>query len=146
MKMRKTAVIIGLVTVLGFAVLQQASARGWGGGSGGGYNCPNYQMNYQQIDEATQAKIDAFRLETTELRKQMVMKMAEKQALMANQNPDPKAIAKVEGELFDLRTEMQNKAREAGVPAMGGKRGNFGGMGMGAGYHMGQRFNNQGWN
>jgi hypothetical protein len=146
MKMKKVAVIAGLVTVLGFAVLQQASARGWGGGYGGGYNCPNYGMNYQQLDTATQAKIDAFRLETTELRKQIAMKRAEKHALMAGQNPDPQAIASVEGELFDLRTEMQKMAKEAGVPAMGGRRGNYGGMGMGAGYHMRPRYNQQGWN
>ncbi len=146
MKIRKIAVIASLVTVLGFAVIQQASARGWGGGYGGGFNCPNYGMNYQQLDSATQAKIDAFRAETTELRKQMAMKRAEKQALMANQNPDPQAIARVEGELFDLHTEMQSRAREAGVPAMGGRGGNYGGMGMGAGYRMGPRFNQQGWN
>lgn len=146
MKMRKIVVVIGLVTVLGFALMQQASARGWGAGQGGGYYCPNYGMNYQQMDDATRAKIDAFRSETIELRKQMAMKRAEKQALMANQNPDPQAIARVEGELFDLRTQMQNKATEAGVPAMGRGRGNYGGMGMGAGSPMGPRFNQQGWN
>jgi hypothetical protein len=146
MKTRKIAVIVGLAAVIGFAALQQASARGWGGGYGQNYNCPNYQMNYQQLDSATQSKIDAFRAGTTELRKQMAMKRAEKQALMANQNPDPQAIARVEGELFDLRTEMQSKAQEAGVPAMGGRRGNFGGMGMGSGYNMRPRFNQQGWN
>jgi hypothetical protein len=144
MNMKKIVVIVGLVTALGFVALQQASARGWGGGYGGGYNCPNYGMNYQQLDDATQVKIDAFRLETTELRKQIAMKRAEKQALMASQNPDPQAIATVEGELFDLHTEMQQKAKEAGVPAMGGRRGNYGGMG--AGYRMGSRFNQQGWN
>lgn len=141
MNVRKIALIVGLVTVLGFAVMQQASARGWGGGNGGGYNCPYYGMNYQQLDEATQAKMDAFRSETTELRKQMAMKRAEKQALMASQSPDPQAVAKVEGELFDLRTEMQNKVDEAGLPVMGGRRGNCGGMGMGAGYKNGPRFN-----
>lgn len=146
MKMRKAAIVVGLVTVLGFAVMQQASARGWGAGQGGGYNCPNYGMNYQQLDQATQAKIDAFRAETTELRKQIAMKRAEKLALMANQSPDPQAIASVEGELFDLRTEMQNRAKEAGVPMMGGMRGMRGGMGMGAGYRVGPRFNQQGWN
>lgn len=146
MKIKKIVVVAGLVTVLGFAVMQQASARGWGAGQGGGYDCPNYGMSSQQLDEATQAKIDAFRTETTELRKQIAMKRAEKQALMANQSPDAKAIASVEGELFDLRNEMQNKAREAGVPMMGGMRGKQGGMGMGAGYHTGPRFNQQGWN
>lgn len=143
MKMKKTLVIVGLVAVLGFAGMQHASARGWGGGYGGDFQCPNYGMNYQQLDEATQAKIDAFRAETTELRKRIAMKRAEKQALMYSENPDPQAVANVVGELFDLRTEMQNKAREAGVPMMGGKRG---GMGMGAGYHKGPRFHQQGWN
>ena len=141
MNMKKVVVVVGLVTLLGFAVMQQASARGWGSGQGGGYNCPNYGMNYQQLDEATQAKVDAFRAETAELRKQIAMKRAEKQALMASRSPDPQAVASVEGELFDLHTEMQNKAKDAGMPTMGGMRGIQGGRGMGAGYQMGPRYN-----
>ncbi len=132
MNMKKILIIVGLATLFGIAALQQVSARGWGSGGGGGYNCPGYGMNYQQLDQATKEKINAFRAETVELRKQIAMKVAEKQALLSNQSPDPKAVAKVEGELFDLRTEMQNKKAEAGIDSMGmGYRGGYGKRGGG---------------
>lgn len=135
MSIRKKVIILVVAAGLSFVGLQQVSARGYGGGNGCGYsaNCPNagYGQNYQQMDEATRSKVDAFRADTIELRKQMAMKRAEKRALMSAVNPDPAAVAKVEGELFDLRTEMHSKATEAGVPMMkgaGGMRG-WGGKG-----------------
>lgn len=132
MNMKKTLVIIGLAIFFGIAAMQQVSARGWGSGEGGGYNCPKAGMGYQQLDQATKEKIDAFRAENLELRKQMAMKKAEKQALLSHQNPDPKALAKVEGELFDLRTEMQKRRAEAGIDKMGmGYRGGYGKRGGG---------------
>jgi Spy/CpxP family protein refolding chaperone len=129
MKIRKALVVVALVAGLGFTGLQQASARGWGGGSSQqGYG---YGMNYQMMDEATMAKVDAFRAETTELRKQIAMKRAEQRALMGSQTPDPAAVSKIAGELFDLKTEMQTRAKEAGVPMMMGHRGKGGGKGHG---------------
>ena len=134
MKMKKAAVITLLVAGLGFTGLYQAQARGWGGGYGG--NCPNFGcgQNYQMLDDASRAKFDAFRTETEDLRRQLAMKRAEKQALLSAQEPNPTDVAKVEGELFDLRTQLQSKATEAGLPAMGGgprgMRGGKGGPGM----------------
>ena len=70
------------------------------------------------------------------------MKRAEKKALMRSENPDPQAVAKVTGELFDLRVTMREKAEEAGVEqyvgpgrmgCMGGGMGGGMGMGMGRG-------------
>ncbi len=130
MKTRKALIIIALVAGLGFAGLQQASARGWGGSSPQGYG-HGYGMNYQMMDDATMEKFDAFRAETTELRKQIAMKRAEQRALMGSQTPDPAAVSKVAGELFDLKMEMQAKAKEAGVPMMMGQRGKGGGKGYG---------------
>lgn len=151
MSIRKKAIILALAAGLCFAGLQQVSARGYGGGNGGGYNencpCAGYGQNYQQMDEATRSKVDAFRADTIELRKQMAMKRAEKRALMSAAEPDPTAVAKVEGELFDLRTEIHSKATEAGVPMMQGAQGmrGWGGKG-GHGGRMAPCSNQARWN
>lgn len=122
MNMKKLAITTALIVGIGFAGMQQASARGWGGPGGGyGGDCGCYGIEQNRtLDEATRSKLNAFREDTTELRKQMAMKRAEKRALMASENPNPTEVAKVEGDLFDLRDQMRSKAIEAGVPAMGG--------------------------
>ncbi|MEE4243321.1 MAG: periplasmic heavy metal sensor [Desulfopila sp.] len=137
MKIQKALIVVALVAGLGVAGLQQASARGWNGGP-----CPQgygqgYGMNYQMMDNETRDTFDAFRAETTGLRKQIAMKKAEQRALMSSQTPDPAAVSKIAGELFDLKTEMQTKAKEAGVPWMMGPRGK-GGSGH---YGMGRCMN-----
>jgi len=131
--MKTKMVVLVLATVLIAAGFQQALARGWGDGRGAGVyqgmGCAGAcSGQYQQLDEETQNKLQAFRLETLELRKQMAMKRAEKQALLRAQTPDFKAVAQVEGVLFELRHEMQQKALEAGVPMMMGM-GRMGGKG-----------------
>jgi len=65
---------------------------------------------------AKPAKLEKFLADTKDLRKQIYVKRAEKQALMHNRVPDAVAIAKVTGELFDLRSAIQEKAKEAGLP------------------------------
>ncbi len=146
MKTKNMLLIAAVTAALIFTGLQQVSARGWGGGQGmGGSPCQNYQM----LDEATQAKVGAFREATVELRKEIAMKRAEKRALMRAQTPDAAAVAKVEGELFDLRSEMQSKAQEAGMPMMGAGMGmgmqGFHGRGSGRGQGMGPCGNQPGW-
>lgn len=131
--MRKT--IIAAVLISGLAVATVASANwGRGGGPGGGYGCQQAMYN-QQLDPATQEKIDKFFTDTQGLRKDMAVKQAEKMALLQGSNPDPAAVAKLTGELFDLHTAMQDKAVAAGVDQylgpMGGGRGCGGGMGAG---------------
>lgn len=116
MNMKKTLAIAIVVTGIGIAGIQQASAnRGFGGG---GYG-PCYNQGpgtaYSQVDPAIQEKLTKFRTETNDLRKQMVMKQAEKMAILRSATPDPAAAAKVEGELYDLRATMQEKAEAAGV-------------------------------
>lgn len=95
----------------------------------------------QQLDADTKAKITKFFKDNQALHKQMAMKRAEKQALMRSDNPDAQAVAKVAGELFDLRTELHEKAEAAGVSQylgrMMGGQGRMGGRGMG-GPGMGQ--------
>ena len=71
------------------------------------------------------AKIEKFFADTRELRKQISVERAEKRALMHSQTPDPLAVAKVAGELFDLKSTLHEKAIAAGLP------GHFHGMGHG---------------
>jgi Spy/CpxP family protein refolding chaperone len=131
--MKKKIAAVALVLTL--AVAGIASARGGGMGPGM-YNCPQGQM-YQQLDKATQDKVDAFQKDTQALRKQIVMKHAEMRALMGSQTPDKAEVSKVSGELFDLQADMQDKAKAAGVEAyVGGPCGM--GMGMGKGMMGGQ--------
>lgn len=91
---------------------------------------------YQQLDQATQDKINTFWDSNQDLRKQMMMKVAEKQALLNTTNPDPTAVAKITGEIFDLQTTMRQKAEEAGVSGYLG-RGSMGRGQMGCGYGRG---------
>jgi Spy/CpxP family protein refolding chaperone len=136
--------IIAAVLISGLTIATAASANwGWGGGPGygGGPGCganPQGQgMMYQQLDPATQEKIDTFFNENRDLGKQMAVKQAEKMALMRGDNPDPAAVAKVTSELFDLHVTMQDKAKAAGVDQYIGPMG--GGRGAGMGFHGGGR-------
>lgn len=113
--MKKALVVTALVVGMGLFGLQQASAnRGMGGGSMKGGPA------YSQLDTASKAKLDKFYHETQDLRKQMVMKLAEERAVLSSTNPDPAMAAKLAGEIFDLRTAVQAKAEAAGVQGMMG--------------------------
>lgn len=131
--------ILAVVLVAGLAMATAASAQ-WGrGGGGGGYCGACMQGQYsQQVDPAVQEKLDKFYLETQDLRKQIVVKQAERRALMQSTNPDAAAAAKIAGEMFDLQTAMHDKAVAAGVdqyvgPMMMGGGGRGRGMGPGGG-------------
>jgi zinc resistance-associated protein len=129
--MKRQIVIAAVVAGIGLAGLSQAYAD-WGKrGGGGNYgNCPQYQgqaWQQNQIDPAAQEKMDTFFNDTQDLRKEMAMKQAEKQALMRGDNPDPAALSQITGELFDLRTTMRQKAEEAGVTQFIGPMGGRGG-------------------
>lgn len=138
--MKKTiAVIVVILTVGSVGV---ALARG---GMGYGRGCCQYPWQmpgyaYQQLDPQTQAKVNAFYNETQDLRKQIMMKHAERQALIQGTSPNPAAVSKVSGELFDLMATMQDKARAAGVEAyVGGPGFGRGLMGGGRGMMYGCR-------
>jgi hypothetical protein len=145
--MKKKIAAIALTLTL--ATTGIALARGGGYGMGYGYGPMQGQMN-QQVDKATQDKLDAFYAETQDLRKKIIMKQAEGQALMQSDNPNSAALSKVSGELFDLRTAMQEKAKAAGLDdyiggpgmgrGMGMGMGMMGGRGGGRGMGMGCRF------
>lgn len=142
--MKKQIVAIALIAGLSMATVASAN-WGRGGHGGGGYgNCPQMQgpmmqgPMMQQLDPETKAKVTQFFKDNQALHKQMVMKRAEKQALMRSDKPDPQVFAKVAGELFDLQTSLHEKAAAAGVEQylgpMGGRRTmGFGGPGFGQG-------------
>ncbi len=120
---RSTLIVATLLTAL---LLAGTASANWGRG-GDGFDCPQGRMAAPQMDQETQAKVSQFHQENEILLREMVMKRAEKRALMAHDQPDPQAAAKLAGELFDLRSALQAKAVEAGVEQyMGAGR-----MGMG---------------
>lgn len=138
--------IIALSLIIGLTMATVASAN-WGrggcrgyGGYGGYGDCPQVQGQmmqgpmFQQLDQATQDKIKQFFKDTQPLHKQMAMKRAEKQALMQSDQPDSQAVAKVTGEMFDLRETIREKAEAAGVDQyIGPGSMGFGGPGQGCG-------------
>ncbi len=140
--MKKHIVAIALIAGLTMATGASANWGGGGHGNGGDGCCPQMggQMMQgrmmQQLDPATQEKVNKFFKDNLPLHKQIAMKQAEKRAIMQSEKPDPQAAAKVAGELFDLRTAMHDKAEAAGVsqylgPMGGGKGGRGPGSGMG---------------
>ena len=129
--MKKYLVAAALIGVIGFSGMSIANARGYGYGPGPGYSgcdggryCDNW--SYSEKDEA---KGSAFFEETKEARKEIVVKRSELDALMRQDNPDEKKVAKLTGELYDLQTMMQEKADKA----FGGRAGNGYGPGPGFG-------------
>jgi hypothetical protein len=60
-------------------------------------------------------KIDTFLAETKDIRKQVFVKHAQERALMHSKIPNAEEVAKISGELFDLRTSLHNKAKAAGI-------------------------------
>lgn len=115
--MKKKIAIVAVVAGLGLAGISQAYGS-WGKRGANYYDCPMIQNGQvSQVDPAFQEKRDKFLADTLEIRKEMAMKRAEKNALMRNDNPDPQVVSRITGELFDLRTTLRQKAEEAGMPA-----------------------------
>ena len=113
--MKKYLVAAALIGAIGFSGMSMANARGYGygpgpgfGGCDGGRYCDNGAY-YEKDDE----KSAAFFEETKEARKEIVVTRSELDALMLQDNPDEKKVAKLTGELYDLQTAMQEKADKA---------------------------------
>ena len=136
--MKKGFVVLLAIMTVSFAGYHLAEARPWGGGMmgyGGGYgNCDNCWGGSQQgqLDEETLKTREKFLSETRALRKNMAIKQAEMAALMNRENPDEKKVAKLAGDIFELRSELRQKATDNGLASgYGGCRG--GGPGYGPG-------------
>ncbi len=114
--MKKAIAITLLASVIGLTGMYQATANCGSGGMKGAGGCPGAMMQARaEMDEATKAKFDTFFTDNQAVRKEMQMKQAEKRALMHSENPDAEKVARLTGELFDLRTTMHAKAKEAGL-------------------------------
>ena len=128
--MKKYLVAAALIGAIGFAGFSMASARGnygYGPGSGNGdCNGARYCDN-ESYSEKDNEKASAFFEETKELRKEIVVKRSELDALMRQENPDEKKVATLTGDLFDLQTTMEGKADKA----FEGRAGNRPGPGNG---------------
>lgn len=118
----KKKIILGtlLAGSIALAALQTAGARPWGDGMrygdcGQGYGC----QSGRQVDDNTLAARDKFLADTVELRKAIIAARAEQNALLRNDNPDPKRAAEISGELFDLHEQLRIKADEAGLDTIG---------------------------
>jgi Spy/CpxP family protein refolding chaperone len=110
-KLVTAAVLIGAIS---FAGIQAASAHS-------GYynnnvdNCGSYSTDDRTFTEKDAQAVDKFRDETKSIRKEIFVKKSELNALFRNDNPDERKVAKLTGELYDLETELQEKAETTGV-------------------------------
>jgi len=111
--MKKYLVAAALIGAIGFSGISMVNARGnygygpgpGNGNCGGGRYCDN--VSYSEKDDE---KAAAFFEETKEVRKEIVVKRSELDALMRQDNPDEKKVAKLTGDLYDLQTTMEEKA------------------------------------
>lgn len=135
-KMKKIIAVTALVSIIGLTGLYQASAY-MGMRGEGCCNGPYSGMAAvtAQMDEATKAKFNAFFKDTQQLRKEIVMKSAEKRAHMRSEEPDAEKVGELAGELFDLRIAMHAKAEAAGLGEYIGMRGGCGKNGGRQFYH-----------
>jgi Spy/CpxP family protein refolding chaperone len=117
-KMKKIVTAAALISVLTFAGIQSVSAHGGryfgNNGSGGGY-CGNYDEDRQGLTEKDQATLEKFKEDTAGIRKEIVVKRSELNALMRKDNPDETKVAKLTGELYDLETDFDKKAEAAEI-------------------------------
>ena len=132
--MKKYLVAVALIGAIGFTGFSMANARGnygYGPGSGSGDCNGGRYCDKGSYSEQDNEKAAAFFEETKELRKGIVVKRSELDALMRQENPDEKKVAKLTGDLFDLQSTMEEKAGKAfeGGPGPGygncGKRGGW---------------------
>ena len=129
--MKKYIVAAALIGAIGFTGFSMANARGnygYGPGQGngdcGGYgNCNN--SSYSEVDDE---KVNVFYESTKDTRKEIVVKRSELDAMMLQDNPDEKKVAKLTGEIYDLQTMMEQKATVAfgDSPRKGSGRGRGG--------------------
>lgn len=112
--MKKYLAAAALIGLIGFTGISLANACGYGYGPGPGYgDCDGSRLCSAWNSEKDDEKATAFREETKELRKEIVVKRNELDALMRQDNPDEKKVAKLTGDLFDLETQMGDKAEKA---------------------------------
>jgi hypothetical protein len=140
--MKKVLTVTALICAMTFAGIQTASAHGGRNYSSNNDYCGSYGTYDRTYTEKDTVAIEKFRAETNSARKEIVVKRSELNALMRQDNPDEKKVAKLTGELYDLETELNTKAEKLGV------RNSYGyehGPGMMQGYGRGRGGHMMGW-
>jgi Spy/CpxP family protein refolding chaperone len=140
--MKKTVTAAALIAALTFVGIQTVSAHGGryysNNNYGGGY-CGNYDTDNQGLTEKEQAALEKFKDDTSAVRKEIVVKRSELNALMRKDNPDETKVAKLTGELYDLEADLDKKAEAAEIDNPLGYEhgpGMMRGYGWGRGGHM----------
>jgi Spy/CpxP family protein refolding chaperone len=116
--MKKIVTVAAILSVIGFASYQAASAHGgryFGNNNYGPGYCGTYNSETPGYTEEDQAALEKFRDETTAIRKEIVVKRSELNALLGKDNPNETKVAKLTGELYDLKAELDSKAEAAGI-------------------------------
>jgi len=136
--MKKELTIAALIGAISLAGIQTVSAHGGNYSNNNDY-CGTYGTYDRTYTEKDTGAIEKFRAETNSARKEIVVKRSELNALLRNDNPDEKKVAKLTGDLYDLETELEAKAEETGVRnryAYDHGPGMMRGYGGGRGRHM----------
>jgi zinc resistance-associated protein len=107
----KKIFIIAVTALFALAIIGGAAYawRGGGSGYGGGYACPAYN----NVDPQ---KAQKFYNDTLPLRQKQLQLRGELAQLYGQPNRDWNVITKKQQEMVQLRTEMQKKAQEYGLP------------------------------
>ena len=104
------AALIGAISIASYSMADVRGNYGYGPGPGNG-NCGGYgYCNNVDRSDVDNEKGTAFFEETKETRKEIFVKRSELDALMSQDNPDEKKVAKLTGEIYDLQTLMDEKA------------------------------------
>ena len=105
--MKKYLAAAALIGALGFTGISMASPQNY-------YGCNNYggqrYCENRGYSENDSEKLSALDEETKELRKTIIVKRSELDALMRQDNPDEKKVAKLAGDIYDLQAAMDEKA------------------------------------
>lgn len=126
--MKKTLVTLALAMAVGLAGINMAEARWGGGGYGPGQGGCNGPRGGQFSAEDQEARQEFFN-ETKELRTQLREKQAAYFEEMNKETPDKDAANAIWSEIFDLQSQIQAKAAEAGIERGLGRGPGFGGRG-----------------
>jgi len=136
MKMTCMLITAGFISLAAIQTVTACQTHGPGRKGPGMKGQAMMQANNPMMDMIKSR--DAFLKDSKELRKSMMMKRMAMKAMMRSANPDADKIAKLAGEIFDIREQLRAKAEASGMPGMGMMMG--GGM-MGGGMMGGMGHN-----
>ena len=123
-KVLVAAALVGIISFAGFSMVKAHGnygawhGKGYGACDGCGYS-DSLSSNGQDEEKMT-----SFLEETKETRKEIAVKKSERRALMKQDNPDEKRVAELTGEIYDLKSLLNAKAKETfgEYPSFGPRR------------------------